>query len=454
MPMSREPASLSQGLRQAAPYIHAHRGRCFVVYLSGEVIRGGHRAELLHDIALLHSLGVQLVVVHGARPQIDARLADQSLTTRFGYGRRITPPTAINAVLEAVTRVRTEIEGQLSMGLVNTPMAGSALRVIAGNFVRARPFGIRQGIDFGHSGEVRRVDTAGIRAQLGLGNLVLISNIGYSATGELFNMVSDRLAVEVAMALQADKLVWLWHGGPLVDDQGRWLRQLEAGEAQRVGEQLAEDRPEDSAEGGPTGRSLRAVLGWAAEACENGVERVHLIPGNDGRALLDELFSRDGAGTLVTRLPFEDLRPARLADIGGILELIGPLVRRGLLVARTEEQLELEIDDYYVVERDGLIVASAALFPYPEEGVGELACLVVHPAYRQGGRGSVLLDRVERLARAAGLASLVALSTQTGHWFREHGFTETTPDALPAPRRQLYDELRGSRVYRKSLHPG
>ncbi len=437
---NRTPHSFVDGFRHSAPYIHAHRGNTFVVLFGGEAVADEGFAELVHDIALLHSLGIRLVLVHGARPQIEQRLRERGAAFDYAEGLRITDDTALACVKEAAGTVRVEIEARLSMGLANTPMAGARLRVASGNYVTARPMGVRNGVDFCHTGEVRRIDAAAIHQQLAAGQVVLLSPLGYSPTGEIFNLSAEDVATAAAGALHADKLIMLVEGPGLRDTRRRLIQQLSPQET----EGLLHSRrklPEDML------RHLHSAL----HACRLGVRRTHLLSRQTDGALLRELFTRDGAGTLITGETYEGLRRAAIDDVGGILELIQPLEAEGVLVRRSRENLEMEIDRFLVVERDGMIIACAALYPYPKEGVGELACMAVHDDYRNQGRGDGLLQALEARARELGIGALFVLTTRTAHWFRERGFQAARIEQLPVARRGLYNYQRKSKVFIKKL---
>jgi amino-acid N-acetyltransferase len=411
-----------------------------VIAFGGEALEDSRFPELVHDIALLHALGVRLVIVHGSRPQIDRRLTEAGITPHYANGLRVTDSDSLPHVMEAAGCTRVAIEALLSMGLPNTPMQGARLRVTSGNFVIAKPYGVHDGIDFQHTGEVRRVDTAAIAAQLGEDSLVLLSNLGYSATGEVFNLSTESVATEVAVRLQADKLIFLMEGEGLHDARRQPLSQMTLRETAAL---LAGRRK--------LSEELRHFLHSAQHACQQGVKRVHLLSRRIDGALLLELYTRDGCGTLVTNEPFEELRRARIDDAGGILELIAPLEAQGTLVRRSREQLELEIEHFTVFERDGMTVACAALYPFPEVGLGELACLAVHPDYRNQGHGDALLERVEVDARELGVERIFVLTTHTTHWFRERDFKPGDLDKLPVQRRALYNYQRNSKILIKEL---
>ncbi len=426
--------------RQATPYIHAHRGRTFVVAFGGEAVAAGGLAGLVHDIALLHGLGIRLVLVHGARPQIEERLAKRGAKIRYVKDLRITDDAALACVKEAAGVVRVELEALLSLGLANSPMAGVRIPVASGNFVTARPLGVIDGIDYRHTGAVRRVDRRALQQRLADGAVALMPPIGYSPTGEVFNLSAADVAGSAAAALGADKLIFLTEEGALADPQGQPVSSVLA----RDVEGLLTD-----AEGPP--REIAACLRAAALACRSGVKRVHLVPRQVDGALLRELFTRDGIGTLISGEPFEDLRAARVEDVTGILDLLRPLEEAGVLVRRSRERLETEIEHFFVIERDGMAIACAALYLYAADAMGELACVAVDPAYRRQQRGDKLLQHVEAFARAGGIDRLFVLTTQTAHWFRERGFAPASLTDLPMEKQALYNYRRNSQVYIKPL---
>lgn len=423
-------------LRNSAPYVNAHRGKTFLLMLGGEVAQHANFPDIFHDIALLNSLGVRLVLVHGARPQIAERLQRAGRETAFHDGMRITDSAALEHVMDAAGSLRARIEALLSMGLPNSPMQGARMRVCSGNFVTARPIGVVDGIDFHHTGKVRRVDVAGIRRQLEDGSIVLISPLGYSPTGEIFSLALEDIAVQCAAAIGADKLILFGQAEGITDEQGKLVRQCTVGEVGLL--DIAD--PEQA-----------ALLGAARSACLAGVPRCHIISYEDDCALLEELFTHDGSGTLVASDDYEQARVANIDDVGGILELIAPLEQQGVLLKRSRELLETEIGQFRLLERDHRIIACAALYPFPEERCGEIACIVSHPDYRGGRRGQRLLLALEQEARRKGLNRVFVLTTQTAHWFMEQGFVESSRDDLPDRKQSLYNLQRNSKVFFKTL---
>jgi len=436
MPNSILPSDFVNWFRDSSPYIHAHRNKTFVIFFSGETVIDDCD-NLIHDFALLKSLGIRLVLVHGIRPQIDYRLKQQATISDFHQNLRITDEKALQCVKEAAGLVRVEIEALLSMGLANSPMAGAKIKVASGNFVTAKPLGIIDGIDYQHTGQVRRIDHAAIHQQLDQDNVVLISPIGYSPSGEIFNLAAEQVATEVAIALHAKKLILLTEQSCSINQQ--LIQQMTVSEVDIF---LQKNSDLNS--------SIYHSLKAATQSCQQGVNRVHLINRKVDGALLLELFTRDGTGTLISSNPFEEIRQASLGDIAGILELIKPLEQQGLLVKRSREKLEMEINDYIVIERDGLIIGCTALHIIGDKSA-EIACLAIHTDYQKSARGNHLLEFLIEKARSLTIKQLFVLSTQTMHWFIERGFKATNLDTLPEQRKEFYNKERNSKVLCKEV---
>jgi amino-acid N-acetyltransferase len=442
-----EHADFVSGLRGAAPYVHAHHGRTFVVAIPGETCARPDFDRFLADIALLSGLGVRLVLVHGARPQIEEELAIRGIRPEFEGDVRVTDERTMQAVKAAVGVLRMDIEAQLSASLTNTPMAGAQLKVVGGTWVTARPLGVRDGVDHLLTGEVRRVDIAEIRDALAADRIVLLSPVGYSPTGETFNLRNADVARAVAAGLGADKLIFV-----LESDPKSWRLASSAGDALHLGlgeaERLLADEPELASLSVEDRSCVRAALA----AGRAGVRRVHLVGSAADGALLRELYTRDGIGMMFTAdEDYESTRAATVDDVGGIRALIRPLEAAGILVARSREQLELDIGTFSVMVRDGTVIACNAFVEYPEDGAAEFACVAVHPDYRGRDRAASLLRRAEAVARERGISRLFALTTHTPHWFLEHGFVQGTPAQLPARRRAAYNADRNSLVVIKEL---
>ncbi|MDP1558783.1 MAG: amino-acid N-acetyltransferase [Nitrosomonas sp.] len=434
--------------RSVAPYVNAFRSKTFVIAFSGKMVADKKFVELVHDFNLLASLGVRLALVHGARPQIEARLEELKLQTKFVNGILVTDPATLQYVKETVGRVHIEIEALLSMGLPNSPMANAAIRLTSGNFVTACPIGVIDGVDLMHAGKVRKINAAAIRTRLEIGEVVLISPLGYSPTGEIFNLTLENVATEVAIALDAEKLIFLTDYINTkeipTNDPSSLLRELTIAQCKPILQELSNNDTKEAVE-------IKRYLPCAIKACEANVARTHLVNRHIDGAILQELFTHNGIGCMISQVPLQTLRKAKIEDIGGILQLIEPLEVEGILVRRNRELLEIEIDRFIILEHDGTIVGCAALYPFANERACELACLAVHPNYRNAGHGSTLLKHVETKIISQGTQNLFVLTTSATHWFIEHGFKEVTLSELPQEKLGLYNYQRRSKVLLKSL---
>jgi amino-acid N-acetyltransferase len=435
----QHPESFVRWFRQVAPYLHAFRGRTFVVAFGGEMFAERARfASFIHDVSILAALGIRLALVHGARPQIEAELKARGIRSRYAQGLRVTDERALQAVKEAAGVLRVEIEALLSQGLPNSPMAGAQIRVASGNYLTARPIGVLKGTDFQFTGAVRKVDAAGIARRLDAGEVVLVPPLGYSPTGEVFNLAWEDVAEGVAVALRADKLLMYTDRLP-ADRKGEVIAELTAQEAEGL---LKKD---------PLSPSTSKAMEHAVRAVRAGVARGHIITRRAVGSLLLELFTHTGVGTMITAATVEKLRPARIEDVQGMLALIEPLEAEGTLVKRSRELLEAEIGNFLVVEHDGVIVGCAALYPFKEEKSAEFACLAVAEGYRDAGYGEDLLKACEERAKGLRIRRLFALTTHAAHWFLEQGFRAGDVDALPSQRQALYNWRRGSKVFLKRI---
>ena len=432
--------------RHVAPYIHAYRGKTFVVAIAGELIAAGKLDRFAQDVAILHAMGIKLVFVHGFRPQVSEQLRAKGHPERFSHGLRITDAVALDCAQEAAGQLRFEIEAAFSQGLPNTPMANATVRVVSGNFLTARPVGIVDGVDFMQSGLVRKVDATAIRSAIDIGAVVLLSPFGFSPTGEAFNLTMEDVATSTAIALQADKLMFLTEVPGIRetpdDAESAIDTELALADAKRLLGQLpGAAQPTDTA----------FYLRHCIKACEGGVERSHILPFATDGALLTEVYTHDGIGTMVVDEKLESLRQAGADDIGGILQLIEPFERDGTLVKRDRTEIERDIGHYTVIEHDGVIFGCAALYPYPEARTGEMAALTVSQSVQGQGDGERILKRVEQRAKAQGLESIFVLTTRTMHWFIKRGFQQVDADWLPEARKRKYNWDRRSQVLVKKL---
>jgi amino-acid N-acetyltransferase len=438
MEVVQDSKQLVDWFRSSAPYINAHRNKTFVLMVGGEALETDNFQHIINDIALLNSLGVKLVLVHGVRPQIQKQLNLHGHSSQFVDDLRVTDDKSLTIIKQAVGAVQIELQARLSMGLANSPMQGASIRTVISNVVTAQPIGIKNGIDFCHAGKVRKIDVEGIKEQLELGAIPVISPIGYSVTGEVFNLLAEEVATQVAIGLAADKLIGFCSNTGVLDKDGALISELLPEQVQ----QHINFMEQESEQASGTLRFLRAALA----ACKADVKRSHLISYYQEGALLKELFTRDGGGSQIVKESYEKIRTATIDDIGGLLELIEPLEKQGILVKRSRELLENEIEHFQIVERDGMVIGCAALYPFTAENMGELACLVSHPKYRRNARADNLLEHVERKAKEIGLDAIFVLTTQSIHWFRERGFEFADISQLPASKKEMYNLKRNSKV--------
>ncbi|MFK5915834.1 MAG: amino-acid N-acetyltransferase [Woeseiaceae bacterium] len=426
--------------RNSAGYINAFRGRTFVIAFGGEMLADEQFVPLVHDIALLNSLGIKLVLVHGARPQIESRLKERKFKNHYNNDIRITDDKALTCVKEASSSVRADIEALLSIGVANSPSGASRISVVSGNYVTAQPYGIRDGIDYLHTGEVRKIDHNAINHALENNSIVLLSPIGYSSTGEIFNLSVEDVATAAAIELQADKLIYLVDAKGITNKRNTLIRELTLNDANTLLETNNKLTP-----------TVQRCLSSAIKSCQHDVERTHVLNRHIEGALILELFTRDGCGSLITSENFEDVRSATIEDLAGLIELISPLEEDGILVRRSREKLEMEIEYFTVVERDGMIVACAALYPYVNDNIAELACLAVHKDYRDQRRGKQLLKYIEKKTKQLGISKIFVLTTRTAHWFREQGYKTSDIKKLPIKRKSLYNFQRQSKMFAKNI---
>lgn len=422
--------------RDSSPYIDAHRGRTFVLCLAGNALRSENLANILTDIALLRSLGVYLVVCVGTDETIDETCASSGEPWELVAGHRVTTAANMNVITAEMGRILSDLAARFSASTTDSPTGRQDIFTATGNYVKARPLGIIDGTDLHHTGGVRKIHHGLIRAHLDSGAIVLIPGVGYSPSGETFHISADVIAMETACALRADKLIYFVEGTGLADSDGELISEIDLSHPERS---VPDDR-----------FGAQQLLDHAGRACRSGVDRCHVISFASDGALLEELFTRDGCGTQITGHSYEQVRAATIDDVPGILRLIEPLESSGVLVKRSRELLESEIDRFIVIERDGLLISCAALYTF--DNAGELACLVTHPDYRNGDRGDRLLEVIERTARQQQLTELFVLTTQSEHWFAERGFRKADIQTLPAPKKSLYNYQRNSTILKKALY--
>ncbi len=415
--------------REAAPYIHLHRGKTFVIAFEGEVIESAEFSQLIHDIAILSALGARIVLVHGARSQVDKHLESLQHDIQVVDDLRVTDDITLQVAKETIGALRVEIENQLTHALSTPPVINESLGVLSGNFITAKPLGVHNGTDYQHTGTVRRINAKLIKQLIDAGSIVLLSSLGFSPSGEAFNLRYEDVASATAKSLQADKLIFI-HNDDATPTSDVELRDLDT---------FINEHPPQ-----------KRLLNHIKTALQNGVQRVHLLSTKTTDALFLELYSRDGIGTMFNASLYEETRQAEVADVSGIIDLITPLEEKGALIKRSREQLELEINQFSVIERDGKIIGCAALYPV-DNNIGELACLAIHPEYTGGGRGDTLLKRISKVAIEKQLNQLLVLTTQSVDWFKERGFALGDVSDLPEQKKVLYNFQRNSKILLKNI---
>lgn len=434
------PAQFVRWFRDVAPYIHTVRGKTFVVGFGGDLVQDGKLNALVQDLSLLTALGVRLVLVFGSRPQVNEQLRLRGYDFQFQLASEPTSATALECCKEAAGEIRLDIEAAFSQGLPNTPMSNAHVHVISGNFVTAQPIGVIDGVDFKHTGKVRKFDTEAIHKAFSLGAVILLGPIGFSPTGEAFNISMEDLATSTAIALQAEKLIFLNQHDTLRNKEGEVITEI----ARETVNDLIRNDQSPSEE-------FSNLLTHASKAVRCGVKRVHIIPYHIDGSILLEYFTHDGIGTMVVEDTLDDLRPATIDDIGAIVRLIEPLEADGTLIPRGRHIIERDVDKFTVLEHDGIIYGCVSLTPYLSAKMAELACLIVHPDWQSTGEGELLLRHLETKARSLGIKYLFSLTTRTSHWFLKRGFVPGTVDDLPAEKQMHYNRSRNSLIFIKKL---
>ncbi|WP_133543344.1 amino-acid N-acetyltransferase [Mesocricetibacter intestinalis] len=430
---------LVQWFRQSTPYVNMHRGKTFVIMLDGDAIASPNFINIISDISLLHSLGIRLIIVFGARVQIDQLLAQHNIRSTYHKNIRITDMQTLELAKQAVGQLNYEITARLSVRLPHSPI----LNVVSSNFVLAQPIGVDEGVDYMLSGKIRRIEVENIKQHLDNNSIVLMGPIAPSVTGETFNLPFEDIAAQVAVKLQAEKLIGFAAPQGILDENHCTISDLGPQEAEKILAGLIKNELYHS----PQARFLQAAI----EVCRTGVKRAHLISYDEDGSLLQELFTRDGVGTQLSMQNSEDIRIATEKDIPGLLELIHPLEQQGILVKRSREQLEMNIANYTIIDRDGVIIACAALNIYADEKMAEMACVAVHPDYRNSSRGDILLEAIQKRAQSAGIEKLFVLTTRTVHWFQERGFHLAAVEDLPQEKRAHYNYQRRSKILIQDL---
>ena len=420
-------------LRGILQYIPQFREKTFILAIDGAIVTDENFSTLLLDVAVLRSLNIRVVLVHGASAQIRELAAEKNITPSNLDGSGVTDEPTLKLALTAANRLTHEILEGLSI---------SDLRGVSTNAIIAHPMGIIQGVDHLFTGKVERVDVEMLQSLLAQGIIPVIPPLGFDGDGRTYRVNSDGVAVAVAEALKAVKLIFITaQDGIFV--QGRLMRQIPVADLESVLTLQKNDIPPE----------LLSKATHAATACKAGIPRVHVINGKVEEGLLAEVFSNEGIGTLIYANDYQQIRRAIKKDVRAIQSLTKKAVESDELVKRTRAVIEKNLADYFIFEIDKNPVACVALHVYPEQKKGELACLYVNPIHENRGIGRKLIAFVETKARESGLNELITLSTQAFTYFQSKGgFSEGTPDDLPPIRREKYEQSgRNSKVLVKKL---
>lgn len=420
-------------LRGILQYVPQFRGAVFVLAVDGEVVAGEHFAALLLDVAVLHSLSVRVVLVHGASHQIRELAVRRGTTISSSDGLGVTDAATLELSEEAINILAGHILQQLT---------SVDLRGVAGTWLEAHPAGIIKGRDLEYTGTVEKLDVEGVTAVLDKGMVPVISPLGYDGQGGVLRLNSDAAARQIAIALKAQKIIYI-SATSLKNPDGSRLPALSVPEAKRLAARL--DPVRDSA--------TISALTSAARACEGGVSRVHIVNGLQGEVLLEELFSNEGVGTMIYADDYQQIRPATTGDIPAMMGMIRQSVADDELLPRSRKEMRAALGDYFLFETDGNPIGVVAVHYYPEHKLAELACLYIRTAHENSGHGRKLVAFAERKARERGATRLIALSTQAWRYFEQKcGFRPASPDELPTERRRKLEASgRNSRVMMKDV---
>jgi amino-acid N-acetyltransferase len=432
-------AQFVRWFREVAPYVHAFRGKTFVVAFGGELVQANVLNTLVQDLSLLSALGIKLVLVHGSRPQVNEQLRLKGFSQQFDRGRSPMDADALECAKEAAGEIRLDIEAAFSQGLPNTPMSHAQIRVISGNFVTARPTGIIDGVDYKHTGQVRKIDVEALRSSIDRGSIVLLSPSRILTNGRGLQSSDGRTRHERSNRLACRE----------IDLSDRIPRRHRRRRQRR--HELARLDADALLASGSIDPDTAFYLQFASRAVKRGVTRAHLIPFSMDGVVLLEIFTHDGVGTMVVEDTLDDLRPATIDDVGAILQLIEPLEQDGTLVPRGRALIERDVENFTVLEHDGVIYGCATLHDFPKDQMAEMGCLIVHPEWQGTGEGEILLRHMESRARGHGAKRLFVLTTRTSHWFIKRGFVQGGVADLPKEKQTHYNRSRNSLIFIKRL---
>ncbi|AWD32318.1 Amino-acid acetyltransferase [Candidatus Kinetoplastibacterium sorsogonicusi] len=426
--------------RKVAPYVHAFKDKTFIIAFGGELIEDNCLNILVQDLSLLSALGIRLVLVYDAIPQANKQLKLKNNEKILSYDLEPINHNILECIKEASGKVRLDIESSFSQGLPNTPMSNAKIRIISGNFVIAKPKGIIDGIDYLYAGNIRKIDVDAIKSEIEKhSTIALLPAIGFSPTGESFVLKIEELATKAATSLKAEKLIFLTSS-----------KNIEIN-SNLSGIEIACNDVDSIIKSNCLDKEMTNLLYKAYKSVNNGVERAHIVPYYLDGSILLEVFTHYGIGAMVVANNLDYMRQAKIEDIGSIIKLIEPLEKEGILIKRSRNILERDIDKFTVLEHDMMIYGCAALYEFPEEKMAEIACLTVIPELQNKGEGENLFKHVEKKAKLNGIEQIFVLTTRTSHWFLKRGFHQADISSLPLEKQKQYNKLRNSLIFIKNI---
>tara|TARA_B100000795_G_scaffold264293_1_gene244615 strand:- start:528 stop:2066 length:1539 start_codon:yes stop_codon:yes gene_type:complete len=442
--LATESKSFIENFRLSAKFINQFHNKTFVIAIGGEVIKDNQLKSIACDINLLHSMSINIVLVHGIRPQIDNKLKEETKKTELVKNIRVTKKEMLNDIISVNGAIKTNIEAALSSGILDSPMLGSNIKVSSGNFITARPLGVIDGVDMELTGQIRKIDTSAITDKLHNKEIVIISPLGYSPIGDIFNLSYEQTAAHVAQAIKAEKLIYYINANGILNIRGELIPELTISKAKHLIESI-----EDPKNAPFISYHDFNILKSSLYAIKNNIEKVHLINRNINGSVLEEIFTDKGSGTILTEYSLQNIRPAKTKDINQIINIIEPLEKEGILIGRINKDISKDINSFYVVEHNHNIIGTVALCQYDE--MIEVACFAIHDNYQNLGYGKKLLKFCEQTAINQNIKKLFVLTTQSEHWFMENSFSLTDRKFIPDERKKTYTIERNSKYFIKRL---
>ena len=436
-------SSFIQNFRLSAKYINLFNQNIFVIALSGYVFNEDQFEKIAQDINILHSLKIKVILVYGARPQVESILVKNKIPVRLVKNMRVTSSAALKHVIEVIGAIRNKIEATLST--INS--VSERMRLSSGNFLTAMPVGIIDGIDMESTGKIRGVDVEAIKNKLNHHEIVIVSPIGYSPIGQIFNLSYEQTAANIAAAINADKLIYYVDANGILNERGELIPELTSEKAHKLISHIEEKPSPESAQN--LSYDDFNILKSSVFAIKNKIKKVHLINRHIDGSLIEELFTEKGSGTILTEFALENFRKATECDLKDIYRILFPLEKRKILIERDLTQIKGMINQFYVLEHDKKFVGCVSLNSFKESL--ELASFSIEPKYQRLGFGKKLLKFCELEAKKLKYDEMFILTTQSEHWFAENGFKEKSKELMPTFKKKTYQSERNSKYLTKKL---